>query len=46
MSLPRYCEDKDFNVVEAASDVVIESKGNYVFAPGMAVALVGRWKTW
>ncbi len=24
-----------------ASDVVIEAKGNYVFAPGMAVALVG-----
>ena len=29
------------NVVEAANDVVIEAKGNYVFAPGMAVALVG-----
>jgi mannose-1-phosphate guanylyltransferase len=41
MSRPRYCEDKDSNVVEAASDVVIESRGNYVFAPGMAVALVG-----
>jgi mannose-1-phosphate guanylyltransferase len=28
-------------VVQGASSVVIDSKGNYVFAPGMAVALVG-----
>ncbi len=41
MSMPRYCEDKDGNVVQAESDVVIGSKGNYVFAPGLAVALVG-----
>ncbi|WP_213806202.1 mannose-1-phosphate guanylyltransferase [Granulicella sp. dw_53] len=41
MSRPRYCEDEHANVVEAESDVVIEAKGNYVFAPGMAVALVG-----
>lgn len=41
MTLPEYCNHKDANVVQAASDVVIESKGNYVFAPGMAVALVG-----
>jgi mannose-1-phosphate guanylyltransferase len=41
MASPRYCDEKDANVVEAASDVVIGSRGNYVFAPGMAVALVG-----
>jgi mannose-1-phosphate guanylyltransferase len=41
MSQPRYCEDKEGNVVQAQSDVVIGSKGNYVFAPGLAVALVG-----
>jgi mannose-1-phosphate guanylyltransferase len=41
MALPEYCNDKDGNVVQAASDVVIDAKGNYVFAPGMAVALVG-----
>jgi mannose-1-phosphate guanylyltransferase len=41
MTLPEYCNQKDANVVHAASDVVIESKGNYVFAPGMVVALVG-----
>ncbi len=41
MSMPRYCEDKEGNVVQAESDVVISSKGNYVFAPGLAVALVG-----
>jgi mannose-1-phosphate guanylyltransferase len=40
-SMPRYCEDKEGNVVQAESDVVIGSKGNYVFAPGLAVALVG-----
>jgi mannose-1-phosphate guanylyltransferase len=41
MERPEYCDGKDRNVVEAANDVVIEAKGNYVFAPGMAVALVG-----
>jgi mannose-1-phosphate guanylyltransferase len=41
MERPEYREGKDRNVVEAANDVVIEAKGNYVFAPGMAVALVG-----
>jgi len=41
MAMPEYCDKKDANVVQAASDVVIESRGNYVFAPGMAVALVG-----
>jgi mannose-1-phosphate guanylyltransferase len=41
MSQPQYCADKDGNVVQAESDVVIGSKGNYVFAPGLAVALVG-----
>jgi mannose-1-phosphate guanylyltransferase len=41
MTLPEYCNHKDANVVQAESHVVIESKGNYVFAPGMAVALVG-----
>ena len=41
MSKPRYCEDKEGNVVQATGDVVIGSKGNYVFAPGLAVALVG-----
>ncbi len=41
MASPRYCDEKDANVVEATSDVVIGSRGNYVFAPGMAVALVG-----
>ena len=41
MTLPEYCNHKDANVVQGASSVVIDSKGNYVFAPGMAVALVG-----
>jgi mannose-1-phosphate guanylyltransferase len=41
MATPEYCDQKDGNVVQAASDVVIDAKGNYVFAPGMAVALVG-----
>jgi mannose-1-phosphate guanylyltransferase len=41
MSMPEYCDSKYANVVQAASDVEIESHGNYVFAPGMAVALVG-----
>ncbi len=41
MSQPEYCEKLDANVVQAASDVIIEAKGNYVFAPGLAVALVG-----
>jgi mannose-1-phosphate guanylyltransferase len=41
MAMPEYCNQKDRNVVQAASDVVIDAKGNYVFAPGMAVALVG-----
>jgi mannose-1-phosphate guanylyltransferase len=41
MSMPKYCSDGNGNVVESANEVVIESKGNYVFAPGMAVALVG-----
>jgi mannose-1-phosphate guanylyltransferase len=41
MAMPEYCNKPDANVVQAKSDVVISSKGNYVFAPGMAVALVG-----
>jgi mannose-1-phosphate guanylyltransferase len=41
MSQPRYCEDPDANVVESDNNIIIESRGNYVFAPGMAVALVG-----
>src|SRR5277367_4431494 len=41
MARPEYCKDECGNVVEAGSEVVIEAKGNYVFAPGMAVALVG-----
>jgi mannose-1-phosphate guanylyltransferase len=41
MAMPEYCDKPDANVVQAKSDVVINSKGNYVFAPGMAVALVG-----
>jgi mannose-1-phosphate guanylyltransferase len=41
MALPEYCNDQDANVVQAASNVVIDAKGNYVFAPGLAVALVG-----
>lgn len=41
MTLPEYCNQRDANVVQAASEIVIESTGNYVFAPGMAVALVG-----
>ena len=41
MARPEYCKDECRNVVEAGSEVVIEAKGNYVFAPGMAVALVG-----
>ncbi len=41
MERPEYCKDECGNVVEAANEVVIEAKGNYVFAPGMAVALVG-----
>lgn len=41
MTLPEYCNHQDSNVVQAGSNVVIDAKGNYVFAPGMAVALVG-----
>jgi mannose-1-phosphate guanylyltransferase len=41
MSRPEFSHDPCSNVVEAANDVVIGSRGNYVFAPGMAVALVG-----
>ncbi len=41
MSRPEFSQDPCGNVVEAANDVVIGSTGNYVFAPGMAVALVG-----
>jgi mannose-1-phosphate guanylyltransferase len=41
MSLPEYCNHKDANVVQSDSRVIIDAKGNYVFAPGMAVALVG-----
>ena len=41
MTLPGYSSDGDSNVVQADSDVVIDAKGNFVFAPGMAVALVG-----
>jgi mannose-1-phosphate guanylyltransferase len=41
MARPEYCKGECGNVVEAGSEVVIEAKGNYVFAPGMAVALVG-----
>jgi mannose-1-phosphate guanylyltransferase len=41
MALPEYCNDRDGNVIQAASNVVIDAKGNYVFAPGLAVALVG-----
>ena len=41
MTLPEYCNHQDSNVVQAESEVVINAKGNYVFAPGMAVALVG-----
>jgi len=41
MERPEYCEDPCGNVVEAANDVVIDATGNYVYAPGVAVALVG-----
>jgi mannose-1-phosphate guanylyltransferase len=41
MERPQYCEDPCGNVVEAANDVVIDATGNYVYAPGVAVALVG-----
>jgi mannose-1-phosphate guanylyltransferase len=41
MALPEYCNNQDANVVQAESNVVIDAKGNYVFAPGLAVALVG-----
>jgi mannose-1-phosphate guanylyltransferase len=41
MERPEYRQDPCGNVVEAANDVVIEAKGNYVYAPGIAVALVG-----
>jgi mannose-1-phosphate guanylyltransferase len=41
MALPEYCNNPDGNVVQAESNVVIDAKGNYVFAPGLAVALVG-----
>jgi mannose-1-phosphate guanylyltransferase len=41
MAMPEYCQKPGANVVQAASDVVIDSRGNYVFAPGLAVALVG-----
>jgi mannose-1-phosphate guanylyltransferase len=41
MERPEYSQDPCGNVVEAANDVVIDATGNYVFAPGVAVALVG-----
>jgi mannose-1-phosphate guanylyltransferase len=41
MGRPEYSADPCGNVVEAANDVVIEATGTYVFAPGVAVALVG-----
>ena len=41
MSQPRIARTKREMWCEAESDVVIGAKGNYVFAPGLAVALVG-----
>ncbi len=41
MGRPEYSNDPCANVVEASDDVVIDATGNYVFAPGVSVALVG-----
>jgi len=34
-------EDSDANVIDAESQLAIGAKGNYVFAPGLTVALLG-----
>ncbi|MDE3105173.1 MAG: mannose-1-phosphate guanylyltransferase [Acidobacteriota bacterium] len=41
LNLPSCVDPQTANIVQAHTDVVIDAKGNYVFAPGMAVALVG-----
>jgi len=40
-TMPEYAGRTDLNVVDSAQDVTIESRGNYVFAPGKMVVLVG-----
>ncbi|MEO6802696.1 MAG: sugar phosphate nucleotidyltransferase [Granulicella sp.] len=41
MTLPAFAGSHGANVVDAADSVTIESHGNYVFAPGKAVVLLG-----
>jgi mannose-1-phosphate guanylyltransferase len=41
ISSPDYAASEDANVVEAAGNIAVDAKGNYVFAPGKTVAIVG-----
>lgn len=41
MASPDYAASEHANVVEAAGNITVDAKGNYVFAPGKTVAIVG-----